>query len=235
MIKKISLLFVLILAFNISKSQVLISLLFGEKLNSDKIEFGLDMGLNYSVMSGFESAKQLSAFNIGFYFDFKLKKQWYINTGVLVKSNVGLGDLRQSDVAILDPTTFYLDSGTYEQKISYFHVPILIKHRFKNHFYAQLGPQVALRTKAFLEFNGEKNNKSVLVKTDNRDLFNRIEVAALAGIGYKLRKGTGMNIGIRYMYGFTNIFKDGYFNSKNSSFYLAVGIPIGRENPAETK
>lgn len=235
MTKKIIVLVLILFAANAGKSQVLISLLLGDKLNTGKIEFGLDGGYNYSKMSGFESAKPLSTFNIGFYFDFLLKKQWYFNTGVLVKSNVGLGDLRQSDVAILDPATFYLDSGMYEQKISYFHVPLMIKYRFKNHFYIHAGPQVALRTKAFLEFNGEKNQKSVLVKTDNRDLFNRIELAAVGGIGYKLRKGTGMNIGIRYMYGLTNVFKDGYFNSKNSSLYLAVGIPIGREKPADTQ
>jgi len=235
MTKKIIILVLFLFAANAGKSQVLISLLLGDKLNSDKIEFGLDMGTNYSLMSSFQSGKHLSAFNIGFYFDFLLKERWYVNTGVLVKSNVGLDELRQSDVAILDPATIFLDSGTYSQKISYFHVPILIKYRFKNHFYIHGGPQVALRTKAYLEFNGEKDKKEVQLKTDNRDLFNRIELAAVGGIGYKLRKGTGMNIGIKYMYGLTNVFKDGYFNSKNSSLYLAVGIPIGREKPDKEK
>ena len=37
-----------------------------------------------------------------------------------------------------------------------------------------------------------------------------------------------MNIGVKYFYGLTNIFKDDYFDSRNSSFYAYVGIPIGR-------
>ncbi len=229
MSKKYSLLMLFLLAFQLGQSQILISLLFGDKLNSDKIEFGLDGGYNYSTMSGFESSKPLSALNLGFYFDFLLKNQWYLNTGVLVKSNVGLSNLSEGDVLKLDPNIYYSSKFTYEQKISYFHVPVAIKYRFKNHFYIHAGPQFALRHKAFLILKGEQNNKTIEVKTGNKDLFTRIEVAAIGGIGYKLRKGKGMNIGIKYFYGLTNVFKDDYFDSKNSSFYAYVGIPIGRE------
>lgn len=233
MIKKFCLLLFLTFAYQIGKSQVLISILLGDKLNTGKIEFGLDVGYNYSQMTGFESRKPLGSLNLGFYFDFLLKNQWYLNTGVLVKSNVGLSNLTEADVTILDPSTTYINDGTYEQKTSYFHVPVVIKYRFKNHFYVHLGPQFALRHKAFLILKGEQNNKTVEVNTDNRDLFNRLEVAAFAGLGYKLRKGEGMNMGIKYFYGLTNVFKDDYFNSKNSSFNISVGIPIGREKAAK--
>ncbi len=234
MFKKIGLLSILTVAFYTSQSQVLISLLLGDKLNSDKIEFGLDGGLNYSQMSGFESSKMLPTFNIGFYFDFKLKNQLYLNSGMLVKSNVGLDALTQSDVSILDTATVYFSGGNYSQKTSYFHIPIALKYRFKNHFYVHAGPQFALRSKAFLIFKGEQNNKEVEIKTDNRALFTRLEVAAIAGVGYKLKKGTGMNIGVKYFYGLTNIFKDDYFNARNSSLYVYVGIPIGKEkSPAK--
>ncbi|MCF6359172.1 MAG: PorT family protein [Cyclobacteriaceae bacterium] len=235
MTKKSIALLLLVFVTHIVKSQVLISLLLGDKLNSDKIEFGLDLGYNYSKMTGFESGTPTTAFNLGFYFDFKLKNQLYLNTGVLVKSNVGLNNLRESDVLILDPATVFSDSGSYEQKTSYFHVPVALKYRFKNHFYVHLGPQFALRTKAFLTYSNEKDDKELTVKTNNSDLFNRIEVAAIGGIGYKLRKGTGMNVGIKYVYGLTNAFKDDNFNSKNNSFYVHVGIPIGRAKPEETK
>lgn len=216
------------------RSQVLISLIFGDKLNSEKIEFGLDGGYNFSTMSGFTSGRPLATFNLGFYFDFLIKNQWYINTGVLVKSNVGLDDLRQEDVAYLDPTTIYSDSGTYSQKISYFHVPVAIKYKLKNHFYFHLGPQFALRYKGFLIFDGEQDNKTVEVKTDNRDLFHRLEVSVIGGVGYKLKKGEGMNIGVKYMHGLTNILRDETRSSLNSSFYFYVGIPIGKAK-AEAK
>ena len=212
-----------------ANSQVLISLLFGDKLNSGKVEFGLDGGFNFSQMSNFESSKSLSTFNLGFYFDILLKDQWFLSTGVLVKSNVGFNKLTRSDVAILDPPTIYSDSGTYSQRIRYFQVPVTIKYRFKNHIFINAGPQFALRTKAQLRFDGKKDNKTVEINTDNRDLFTRMEVGIMTGVGYKLKQGQGMNIGIKYFFGLTDVIKQDSFKSKNSSFYLAVGIPIGRE------
>lgn len=234
MVKRIFILALLVFTFHIGQSQILISLIFGDKLNSDKMEFGLDIGGNYSTMSGFTSGHPLPAFNLGFYFDFKIKEQWYINTGVLVKSNVGLDFLREEDVAFLDPTTNFIDSGTYSQKIAYFHVPAAIKYRFKNHIYVRLGPQFALRSRAALRFFGEKDNKTVELRTDNRDLFHRLEVSAIAGIGYKLKKGEGMNIGVKYMFGLTNTLRDEVRTSKNNSFYFYVGLPIGK-GKAEAK
>jgi len=226
----IKLFFIFLLTFSIQQaySQILISLLFGDKLNSEKLEFGLDGGFNFSQMSNFESSKPLTTFNLGFYFDILLKDQWYINTGVLVKSTVGLNKLTRNDVSILDPPTIYSDSGTYSQRISYFHVPVTIKYRFKNHLFINAGPQFALRTKARLQFEGEKDNKTVEINTDNRDLFTRMEVGVIVGAGYKLKQGKGMNVGIKYFHGLTDIVKDESFTSKNSSFYLSVGIPIGR-------
>jgi outer membrane protein W len=233
MIKRILVIVLLSSIYQIGYSQILISLIFGDKLNSENIEFGLDVGYNFSTLTNFESSKSHGALNLGFYFDFRIKNQWFFNTGVLVKSQVGLNNLTQNDVLVLDPVTVYTDSGSYVQKISYFHVPAAIKYRFKNHIYFSLGPQFALRTNASLNFEANSGDKTLNVKTDNRDLFNRLEVSAIAGLGYKLRKGTGMNIGVKYFYGLTNAFKDNNFNSRNSSFYIYAGIPIGRDKKGE--
>ena len=78
-----------------SNSQVLISILFGDKLNSGKVEFGLQGGLNWSTIKNLEGAKSLTGFNLGFYFDIKLKNpSWMINTGVIVKSPMGANELQ---------------------------------------------------------------------------------------------------------------------------------------------
>ena len=71
-----------------SQSQVLLSILFGDKLNSEGLEFGLEGGFNWSDISQLEANKRLSSFNLGFYFDFRLKNQWNIYTGVLVKAKL---------------------------------------------------------------------------------------------------------------------------------------------------
>ena len=73
-----------------SNSQVLISLLLGDKLNTGKIEFGMDGGVNWVNISNTPKAEYLFDWNLGFYFDFKMKNpHLFIHTGVLVKSKMG--------------------------------------------------------------------------------------------------------------------------------------------------
>ena len=50
------------------KAQVLISLLFGEKLNTPKIEFGMVGGLNRSYLNNYNNSEGKNYFNLGFYF-----------------------------------------------------------------------------------------------------------------------------------------------------------------------
>ena len=72
---------VLLLLFGYSAhSQVLISLLLGDKLNSDKIEFGLDGGVNWSQIGNLDSSSSYRTFNIGFYFDILLDEKWSVYT-----------------------------------------------------------------------------------------------------------------------------------------------------------
>ena len=68
--KRVGTLLIFLLFFGSSvHSQVLISLLLGDKLNSDKIEFGLDGGFNFSRIGNLDSSSSYSSFNLGFYFD----------------------------------------------------------------------------------------------------------------------------------------------------------------------
>ena len=70
--KKTILLFGFLLTVYTANSQVLISLLFGDALNSPNVEFGLDGGVNYANISNLETSKFLPIFNLGFYFDIRI-------------------------------------------------------------------------------------------------------------------------------------------------------------------
>lgn len=220
-------LFFILFTYNL-QSQVLIALLLGDKLNSGKIEFGLDGGFNFSTISSLESDHWKNDFNLGFYFDIKMKDQWYFNTGVLVKSSLGADRLTSSDLEQLGVDFSYLntDKGDFTQKISYFLVPALAKYRFDNQLYLEGGPQFGLMYKAFVEYNYDIDGNSARVREDNKEAVNIMEVGAVAGIGYRLLKGLGWTIGVRYHYGFTNVYKNNS-SAKNSSLFLKVNIPIG--------
>jgi hypothetical protein len=117
--------------------------------------------------------------------------------------------------------------GNINRKISYFNVPIEIKYKFKKHFYVDVGFQLGLMYKAFDEFNNTVIDKDDLTYTyDIEDEITRLDVGVSGGLGYKLMKGTGINLGIRYYNGLVDIYKDGR-KGYNSSLYFYVEIPVG--------
>jgi len=81
---KTTLLALLLLISPLLRAQVLISLLFGEALNTPKIEFGLVGGLNRSYLADLPGAEGLNHFNLGFYFHLNVKNNSFISTGLLV-------------------------------------------------------------------------------------------------------------------------------------------------------
>jgi hypothetical protein len=231
---KLSLLFLFLLFSITGQSQVIISLLLGDKLNSDKIEFGLDGGVNWSNLQGLPDSKPLAGFNLGFYFDLKLNNMaWMVNTGVIVKSPLGAGNLPV--YSLNDPA---LDSafagGSVDRKIRYFNVPIMMKYQFKNNIYAKAGIQLGLRSKGFDEFSNQVKDKDDLqYKLKTKEDYHPLDGGLAFGLGYRLMKGTGMNIGIQYYLGLIDVVIDDSSPKQfNRSFYLNAGIPIGKKKAA---
>jgi hypothetical protein len=217
-------------------AQVLISLLFGEKLNSPNIEFGLDGGVNYANIAHVEPSKYLPIFNLGFYFDIKIKGPLLLHTGVIVKSSQGAGSL---DTYLLNNPTLdtAFASGYVNRKVNYFHVPILIKYRFATFFHVEAGPMLALRAKGYDEFlNKVKEKNDLNYKLDIKDNYKRIDAGIMVGAGSKLsRRPKSSQMGIRYYYGFVDPLKDNTGKAQYfSSIYLYFSIPIGTHD-AESK
>jgi hypothetical protein len=210
-----------------SNSQVLLSVIFGDKLNSEGLEFGLEGGFNWSDISNLEGDKRLSSFNLGFYFDFRLKNQWNLYTGVLVKAKLGDDQLAPNDLTFLEITP-HEEEGRYSQKINYFVVPALIKYNFKNRIYLEAGPQFSLMHKAWVEFNSDTDNKKIRIRDFNKDNINRLDAGVIVGTGYKLMADSGMTLGVKYYYGFANVYK-GVSGTNNSSLFLKFNIPIGAD------
>lgn len=212
-----------------ARSQVLISLLLGDKLNSGKIEFGLDGGINFPDIRGLDEGKMKSAFNLGFYFDIKLKDpQWMVHTGVLVKSTLGTSDLPVYPLNDPDLDNAFVN-GEVRRMINYFNVPLAMKYEFKKHFYVEGGIMPSLRAKAFDVFTTEVKDKEDLeYKLNISDQFHRLDFGLVGGVGYRLMGGNGMNFTFRYYYGLVDItLDDSTPDQFNTSLYLAAGIPIG--------
>ncbi len=215
-----------------SNSQVLISILLGDKLNSDGLEFGLEGGFNWSTISAMSGKQSLNGFNLGFYFDIKVKNQFSLYTGVLVKGKLGVDNLKSNDLEFLN-SPLYQEDGTYSQVLNYFMVPALIKYNFPSRIYMELGPQVGLMHNAWIEYNGESDDREARIKDYNKEDINRIDFGAVGGFGYKLKKTNGMTFGVKYYYGFTDVYKN-RSGSNNESIFLKFNVPIGAGKAKES-
>jgi len=215
----------MLLTASAAHSQILMSILFGDKLNSDGLEFGLEVGLNSSNISGLDAGKRLSALNLGFYFDIRLKNHWYLYTGVLAKSRLGANKLSEEDLAFLSITP-YEQEGTYSQRINYFLLPAFLKYSFSNRIYLETGPQFGVRNKAWVEFNAKTDDSNLRIRDFNKGAINFLDAGWVIGTGYKLRPDSGITIGIKYFSGFTNVYKE-RAGSRNNSIFLKANIPIG--------
>ena len=233
----ITFLFILLVGFT-AQSQVLISLILGDKVNSHLLEFGLEGGGNFSSIIGMDSKKYVSDWNLGFYFVYNLKKSWYVNTGVLVKAKMGSGTLTQKDLDFLGvdfPDSCLVDEGKYFQKINAFIVPAMARYMFKNRIYVEMGFQASLRYNAWVEYNSKTDEQLIHIKEYNKKFTNPIDVGALAGVGYRFnRKRTGMTIGVKYYYGFANVYK-GVPGTHNNSLFVKLNVPIGAGEQAQKK
>jgi len=234
--KKGLLLAIALLGFAPLHSQVLISLIFGDKLNSPFLEFGLEGGVNFSSISNLESSGTNAGFNLGFYFDIRSKKNpaWMINTGVIVKSPMGA-----HGIPVYSLNNVNLDNtftgGSVNREIRYFNVPILIKYQFKNNIYLKTGPQLGLLATAFDAFKNEINDNDVLYKNNIRDKIHVIDAGMAFGAGYHLNVGNGLNITVQYYYGLVPVMKGDGPEQFNRSLYVTAGIPIGKGKAAQKR
>lgn len=232
--KKSLLVLLTLLSVSAARSQVLISLVFGDKLNSEYLEFGLDGGVNFSTLSNLDGTKANVGFNLGFYFDIGTPKHpnWMINTGVIVKSPMGARNLDVYSLNDVNLDNAYV-GGHVNREIRYFNVPILLKYKFKNHIFVKAGPEVALLAKAFDEFIKEIDGQDLRYRNDIRDRVRVIDAGVTFGAGYRLMGGNGMNLGISYYLGLVPVMKGDGPNLYNRSFYITAGIPIGKGKAAK--
>lgn len=227
--KKIPIFLILLFTAFQSRSQILISLLLGDKLNSSNIEFGVDGGLNYSTISGLDAGSSAPFFNLGFYFNIKTNNpKWLFYTGLIVKSTVGSQDIPVYLIGDANVDSAFTN-GNILRKINYFHVPIMMKYKLNNRFYVEGGIAPALQYNATDFFTKTLLGQDDLsYKRNIKDQYHRLDIGLIGGFGYRLMGGKGMNLGIRYYHGLVDVLISDVSEAQFiRSVYFNVGIPIG--------
>ena len=227
--RKILFVAVFFLISGAANAQVLIALVFGDALNTGKVEFGLDGGVDLVSIAGADQARNMWTWNLGFYFDIKLPDSaWMIHTGVIVKSTMGTENLPVYPLEDDDLNAAF-SGGSVATRLQYFNVPIMIKYKLNRQFFIEGGPMLGLLYKASDEFtNTVKEKNDLTYEVDTKKAYHPLDAGIMIGAGYRLMGGNGMNLGIRYYYGLVDIrIDDSTPNQYNRALYFSVGIPIG--------
>ena len=225
--KKIILLSLMtILLIPAARSQVLIALLFGDKLNTPNIEFGLNVGGNFTTLTNYPESKFATGLNLGLYFNFKLSDHFYLHPEMLFMNQMGSRGVNERDLP--SPQLQHESLETWVES-NYFTLVFLPRYKLTNHLYFEAGVYGSFLLSADDYFLIKPESDTELqYKIHAKPRMNRFDVGFDVGLGYKFGKGEGMNLSLRYSHGFINTQKDESFDPEmNRGFHVHVGIPIG--------
>jgi hypothetical protein len=210
------------------KSQVIISILFGDKLNTDKITFGLMLGNCWNSMSGYATASAQSNFNLGLFLNVKLKQRFVLQFDALAKFKTGAKGMPVYTLGdpVLD-SMFY--NGSVQRAISCVGLVTTIQYRCWKNVNLELGPQVLLRLKAQDTFIGSHEGGDLKFEKDIADAATHFDLGVVGGVSWQFSKGTGVKIGMRYYEGLIDVFQSEPGKNATRAVQLNVYVPVGRE------
>ena len=212
---------------SLSYGQVLISILFGDKLNTDALIFGLHVDYSFNKITSIEPQKALGKLNLSLFFDARIDDHWRAEIEAIAKYTRGGKGI--TPYPLNDPQLdLQFANGSVERKISYVGLMTALQYTIDHSWYIETGPQLTLRTKAKDIFKVKTDDGELLLDRDIRDEINRWEFSLVSGAGYKFGKGSGMALGVRYNWGLSDVQKNTNGYQQNRGFYVLSNIPIGR-------
>lgn len=190
------------------KKILLVATLFISTVSLAQVQFGIKAGANISNFMGgdFDAVKKkaLVGFHGGAYLNF------------------ALGDLSLQPELLVSTQGARIDSvsGSYDWKVTYINVPVVLQYRFDAGFFLELGPQFGFKISDNIE------NQTIENFAKNLDL------SAAGGLGFRSKGGFG--IGARYTVGLSKV---GDFEPssnidpdfKNAVIQISAYIPLTKK------
>jgi len=178
-------------------------------------EVGFNAGFNGSLVSDENnSSDSRSGFNVGVSGEYYFSRSWGIKAKVIY-------DQKGYDNSIITITDYANGTVNYSTNynLNYITVPVMANWHFgsKKNWYLNFGPYVGFLV----------NAKESRFDFDVKNAFETTDVGLAYGIGVKIPVSEYLKIFIEFdgQGGFTNIFKDPYFdNTTNSRGALNVGL-----------
>lgn len=211
----------------ITHSQVIMSLLFGDKLNSDEMSFGMHVDRSWNNLSNIKGSESNGVWNLGLYLGYKFNEKLTLNTEMMAKLEHGAAGISpyRLNNRILD--SIY-SNGSVERKLNYLGLPVTLQYQLNNVWYIETGPAIALRLKARDIFSTDTEAGFLQLDHGISDQTARWDFSWMAGMGIKTKGGAGPAVGIRYAYGFTDTDLTASGSQAHRAFSVYTNFAIGR-------
>lgn len=231
MIKRKSFVYIVMLTFLLStkaRSQVLMGLIFGDDLNSEKLIFGIHLNHSWNGLSSLPESANLPTFNLGLNFNYKLSNHFRGQIEMLAKYKRGAGNLPVYSLNDSHLDALY-KNGKISREIKYLSIPVSIQYVTHWGVYAEIGPQFSMRIKATDVFQADTENGDLELKKNIKDMVNLWDLGWQVGIGYYIAPLKTTAVGVRYYGGFSDVLKHDEARQSHQQWAVYANIPLGRK------
>src|SRR5215203_4798006 len=128
-----------------ASAQIVLALLFGDKLNTDKMEFGLVVSPAITSITN-ESGQAKSSFNLALYFNLRPDRRLFLHVELVGKGSYGAKSIFPQATGN-DTLDNLFSGGSIERKIQTFGMPVLARYRVSKLFFAEAGVQTNMLLK----------------------------------------------------------------------------------------
>jgi len=206
-------------------AQVVIALLFGDKLNTNQLEFGIVVTPVWTNISNIDGQRR-DGLDLGIYFNIHPEKRFFLHIEGIAKGALGAKGLKPYPLGS-DTLDALFSTGLVERKIKAFSLPVLGRYAITPKFFAEAGIQPNMMLKTRDMFRSKVNGDELEYTVNSSDEITLLDFGVDAGLFYKFSKDKrSMGIGLRYFQGLTDMQKT-YGTQLNSAWQLNITIPIG--------
>ena len=209
-------------------SQAMWTLIFGDKITrviGEKIDMGIQLGLNESTLLNTSATKFLGSFAFGSYINYEFHQHWNLNTFITFKSNRGARELNPSDGFYQMPNDSLQDVNL-QRKYTYLDFSPEIQWKISPSFAIGIGPVFSLLMVAKDYYEGKEQEAEVTYTYKIYRKTNALDIGGCIDFQYTFAQGKGIKLNVKYLQGFVAPYKtNSGSNVLNAVINIGVGIP----------
>ena len=216
-------------SFQPAQGQVLLGILFGDKLASERFHIGLNVGANFADLSGTDGTQLKPGLLLGLVAEWKVAGDFYLQPELLPFYNAGAKGMPTLIEGAPPPLDSLVADKSAQRNLNYFEIPVILKYgALERRLHLGVGPQVGFLLSAAAIFNGVIN-REITVREDMEDSLNSFDAGVAFHVEYKLKDNPfAASITARYYLGLTDTIKDNPGDAVYNRVLSVFGsIPIG--------